>query len=119
MSRKKLRKALKDPNTVHQVRLRDGRVVEWTGNDDSRHCCIWPKGAAAGSRVEPFPVQTAVGSAQSNQSWHHRWRLGALVEVAGLSDRQMQQCQLDQPVGRFATGELRCPPLVLEPLAPE
>jgi hypothetical protein len=35
MSRKKLRKALKDPNTVHQVRLSDGRVVEWTGNDDS------------------------------------------------------------------------------------
>jgi hypothetical protein len=34
MSRKKLRKALKDPNTVHQVRLRHGRVVEWTGNDD-------------------------------------------------------------------------------------
>ena len=28
MSRKKLRKALKDPNTVHQVRLSDGRVVE-------------------------------------------------------------------------------------------
>jgi hypothetical protein len=27
--------------------------------------------------------------------------------------------QLDQPVGRFVTGELRCPPLVLEPLAPE
>ncbi len=27
--------------------------------------------------------------------------------------------QLDQPVGRFTTGELRCPPLVLEPLAPE
>ena len=27
MSRKKLRKALKDPNTVHQVRLSDGRVV--------------------------------------------------------------------------------------------
>jgi hypothetical protein len=26
--------------------------------------------------------------------------------------------QLDQPVGRFTTGELRCPPLVLEPLAP-
>ena len=48
MSGKKLRKVLKDPNTVHQVRLRDGRVVEWTGNDDSRHCCIWPKGAASG-----------------------------------------------------------------------
>jgi hypothetical protein len=27
--------------------------------------------------------------------------------------------QLDQPVGRFTTGELRCPPLILEPLAPE
>ena len=27
--------------------------------------------------------------------------------------------QLDQPVGRFVAGELRCPPLVLEPLAPE
>jgi ribosomal protein L21E len=26
--------------------------------------------------------------------------------------------QLDQPVGRFTTGELRCPALVLEPLAP-
>jgi hypothetical protein len=26
--------------------------------------------------------------------------------------------QLDQPVGRFTTGNLRCPPLVLEPLAP-
>ena len=27
--------------------------------------------------------------------------------------------QLDQPAGRFTSGELRCPPLVLEPLAPE
>ena len=27
--------------------------------------------------------------------------------------------QLDQPVGRFTSGELRCQPLVLEPLAPE
>jgi hypothetical protein len=27
--------------------------------------------------------------------------------------------QLDQPVGRFTTGELRCPPLVLEPQIPE
>jgi hypothetical protein len=27
--------------------------------------------------------------------------------------------QLDQPVGRFTNGELRCPPLVLEPLPPE
>jgi len=27
--------------------------------------------------------------------------------------------QLDQPVGRFTSGELRCPPLILEPLTPE
>ena len=27
--------------------------------------------------------------------------------------------QLDRPVGRFTTGELRCPPLILKPLAPE
>ena len=27
--------------------------------------------------------------------------------------------QLDQPVGRFTTGQLRCPPLILEPLPPE
>jgi hypothetical protein len=26
--------------------------------------------------------------------------------------------QLDQPVGRFTSGQLRCPPLILEPLAP-
>jgi hypothetical protein len=41
MSRKKPRKALKDPNTVHQARLSDGRVVEWTGNDDSRYGRRW------------------------------------------------------------------------------
>jgi hypothetical protein len=66
-----------------------------------------------------FPSRQLSEVLKSNRSWHHRWRLGALVEVTGLSDRQMQQCQLDQPVGRFTTGELRCPPLVLEPLAPE
>ena len=27
--------------------------------------------------------------------------------------------QLDRPVGRFAGGELRCPPLILEPLVSE
>ena len=27
--------------------------------------------------------------------------------------------QLDQPAGRFTSGELRCPPLILEPLTPE
>jgi hypothetical protein len=33
-----------------------------------------PKVPSAGSKVEPLPVQTAVRSAQNNQSWHHRWR---------------------------------------------
>jgi hypothetical protein len=52
-----------------------------------------PKVPLAGSKVEPLPVQTAARSPQSNQSWHHQWRSGALVEDAGLSGRQMQQCR--------------------------
>jgi hypothetical protein len=35
MSRKKLKRSLKDPNMVHQTRLRDGRVVTWKGKDDA------------------------------------------------------------------------------------
>jgi hypothetical protein len=46
----------------------------------------------AGSKVEPLPVQMATRSAQSSQSWRRLWRLGTLVEDAGLSGRQMQQC---------------------------
>ena len=42
-------------------------------------------------------------------------RAGTVTGWAG----QNVVVQLDQPVGRFVTGELRCPPLVLEPLAPE
>jgi hypothetical protein len=42
-------------------------------------------------------------------------RAGTVTGWAG----QNVVVQLDQPVGRFTTGELRCPPLVLEPLAPE
>jgi hypothetical protein len=33
--------------------------------------------------------------------------------------RQNVIVQLDQPVGRFTSGDLRCPPLIIEPLAPE
>jgi hypothetical protein len=33
--KKELKRALKDPNTVHQTRLRDGRVVTWKGKDDA------------------------------------------------------------------------------------
>jgi hypothetical protein len=39
-----------------------------------------------------FPSRRLSEVLKSNQSWHHRWRIGALVEDAGLSDRQMQQC---------------------------
>ena len=42
-------------------------------------------------------------------------RAGTVTGWAG----QNVVVQLDRPVGRFTTGELRCPPLVLEPLAPE
>ena len=35
MSLKKLKKALKDPKVVSQIQLRDGRVVELTGADDT------------------------------------------------------------------------------------
>jgi hypothetical protein len=40
---------------------------------------------------------------------------GTVIEWAG----QNVIVQLDQPVGRFTSGELRCPPLILEPLASE
>jgi hypothetical protein len=42
-------------------------------------------------------------------------RAGTVTGWAG----QNVVVQLDQPVGRFTTGDLRCPPLILEPLAPE
>jgi len=42
-------------------------------------------------------------------------RAGTVTGWAG----QNVVVQLDHPVGRFATGELRCPPLTLEPLPPE
>jgi class 3 adenylate cyclase len=42
-------------------------------------------------------------------------RAGTVTGWAG----QNVVVQLDRPVGRFVTGELRCPPLVLAPLAPE
>jgi len=42
-------------------------------------------------------------------------RAGTVTGWAG----QNVVVQLDQPVGRFTSGELRCPPLILEPLAPE
>ena len=43
---------------------------------------------------------------------------GRAATVTGWAGQNVV-VQLDQPAGRFKTGELRCPPLVLEPLAPE
>ena len=43
---------------------------------------------------------------------------GRAATVSGWAGQNVV-VQLDRPVGRFVTGELRCPPLVLEPLAPE
>jgi hypothetical protein len=42
-------------------------------------------------------------------------RAGTVTGWAG----QNVTVQLDQPIGRFTTGQLRCPPLILEPLPPE
>jgi hypothetical protein len=42
-------------------------------------------------------------------------RAGTVTGWAG----QNVVVQHDQSVGRFTSGELRCPPLILEPLAPE
>ena len=42
-------------------------------------------------------------------------RAGTVTGWAG----QNVVVQLDHPVGRFTTGELRCPPLTLAPLPPE
>jgi hypothetical protein len=46
---------------------------------------------------------------------HLHGRAGTVSGWAG----QNVIVQLDRPVGRFVTGELHCPPLVLEPLEPE
>jgi hypothetical protein len=53
-----------------------------------------------------------------NHSAKPNYLHGRAGEVTGWAGQNVV-VQLDQPVGRFVTGELRCPPLILEPLAPE
>jgi hypothetical protein len=53
-----------------------------------------------------------------NHSANPNYLHGRAGTVSGWAGQNVV-VQLDQPVGRFTTGELRCPPLVLEPLAPE
>jgi hypothetical protein len=43
---------------------------------------------------------------------------GRTGTVAGFCGQSVI-VRLDQPVGRFVTGELRCPPLALDRLGPE
>ena len=52
-----------------------------------------------------------------NHSAKPNYLHGRAATVSGWAGQNVV-VQLDQPVGRFTTGELRCPPLVLEPLAP-
>jgi hypothetical protein len=53
-----------------------------------------------------------------NHSAKPNYLHGRAGTVSGWSGQNVI-VQLDRPVGRFVTGELRCPPLVLAPLAPE
>jgi hypothetical protein len=53
-----------------------------------------------------------------NHSAKPNYLHGRAATVTGWAGQNVV-VQLDRPVGRFVTGELRCPPLVLEPLAPE
>ena len=53
-----------------------------------------------------------------NHSAKPNYRHGQAGTVTGWAGQNVV-VQLDQPVGRFTSGELRCPPLILEPLAPE
>jgi len=53
-----------------------------------------------------------------NHSAKPNYLHGRAATVTGWAGQNVV-VQLDQPVGRFTSGELRCPPLILEPLAPE
>jgi hypothetical protein len=53
-----------------------------------------------------------------NHSAKPNYLHGRAATVTGWAGQNVI-VRLDHPVGRFTTGELRCPPLVLEPLAPE
>ena len=55
---------------------------------------------------------------QINHSAKPNYLHGRAATVTGWAGQNVI-VQLDQPVGRFTSGELRCPPLILKPLAPE
>src|SRR5215203_6829601 len=54
---------------------------------------------------------------QINHSAKPNYLHGQAGTVSGWAGQNVV-VQLDRPVGRFTTGELRCPALVLEPLPP-
>jgi hypothetical protein len=47
-----------------------------------------------------------------------RYLHGALGTVTGWAGQNIT-VQLDEPTGRFTTGQLHCPPEILEPAGPE
>ena len=53
-----------------------------------------------------------------NHSAKPNYLHGELGTVTGWAGQNVI-VQLDRPVGRFTSGELRCPPLILEPLVSE
>jgi hypothetical protein len=72
----------------------------------------------AAGKVTPLWVGLLAHRVQINHSAKPNYLHGRAGTVTGWAGQNVV-VQLDQPVGRFTTGELRCPPLVLEPLAPE
>ncbi len=64
-------------------------------------------------------VSLAIGDrVRINHSARPLYLHGQIGTVTGFYNATVI-VQLDVPVGRFVTGELRCPPLALEPLGPE
>jgi hypothetical protein len=79
-------------------------------------CCHRPVDTARSMRTLASP---RVGDrVRINHNAKPNYLHGRAGTVSGWAGQNVV-VQLDQPIGRFATGELRCPPLVLEPLAPE
>jgi threonine dehydrogenase-like Zn-dependent dehydrogenase len=66
-----------------------------------------------GPSVDEFQIGDRV---QLNCNARPNYLHGAPATVTGLN-RQHVNVKLDQPIGRFHTGQLRCPPLILNKLA--
>jgi hypothetical protein len=79
--------------TIGTAHTHPGRAASSPTGTGSGTVASGPQVPPAGSRVEPLPVQTAIRNAQAINLGHRRWRSGPVVEDAGVSDRQVQQCR--------------------------